>query len=133
MDLVLPAASIELPMERPLHRPVSKPLITQVALDEGDAAIDTAILYSQVVVDKAELARNIRQELQDRGQISLGEVVARHPLRHGLAELVTYVQLAGEWGHTVVDEERDEQVRWETEDGVIRQATLPHIILVRNG
>jgi hypothetical protein len=133
MDLVLPSASIELPLERPLHRPANKPRITQIALDEGDAEVDTSILYSQVVVDKAELSRNIRQELQERGQISLGEVVARHPLRHGLAELVTYVQLAGEWEHAVVDEEREQQVRWETEAGVIRQATLPHILLVRNG
>jgi hypothetical protein len=133
MDLVLPAASIELPLERPLHRPASRPLITQVALDKGDAAIDTAILYSQIVVDKAELARNIRQELQELDQISLGEVISRHPLQHGLAELVTYVQLAGEWGHAVVDEKHEELVRWETEAGLIRQATLPHIILMRNG
>ncbi|WP_462325551.1 DUF3375 domain-containing protein [Desulfoplanes sp.] len=133
MDLVLPTASIELPLERPLYRPAKKPLITQIALDEGDADVDTSILYSQVVVDKAELSRNIRQELQERGQISLGEVICRHPLRNGLAELVTYVQLAGEWAHAVVDEKREQQVRWETEAGVIRQATLPYIILVRNG
>ena len=133
MDLVLPAVSIELPLERPLYRPVSKPLITQIALDEGDAEVDTAILYSQVVVDKGELSRNIRQELQDRGQVSLGEVIEHHPLRNGLAELVVYVQLAGEWTHAVVDEQREQQVCWQTETGVTRQATLPYIILVRNG
>jgi len=85
------------------------------------------------VVDKAELAQNIRQELSDRSQVRLGDVVSRHPLRHGLAELVAYLQLAGEWSHTVVDEEEEEQVRWQTETGITRQATLPHIILLRNG
>ena len=133
IPLVEPSAAVELPLERPLYRPSYKPLITQIALDDGDAEVDTAILYHQIVVDTAELARNIRQELQDRGQISLGEVISRHPLRHGLAELVAYLQLAGNWGDTVVDEKREDQVRWQTETGVTRQATLPHIILLRNG
>jgi hypothetical protein len=91
------AALIELPLERALYRPPFRPLIAGIALDEGDAEIDTAILYAQVVVDWAELLRNIRLELQMRSQVTLGEVVERHPLRNGLAELVAYLQLAGEW------------------------------------
>ncbi|MGK2905875.1 MAG: DUF3375 domain-containing protein [Desulfuromonadales bacterium] len=133
MPLSETAASIELPLERPLYRPSVKPLIAALALDEGDAEIDTDALYAQMVVDKAELARNIRLQLQQRNQVSLGEVVAKHPLRHGLAELVTYLQLAGEWTQKVVDEEQQEQVSWQTETGVTRRATLPRIILLRNG
>jgi flagellar motility protein MotE (MotC chaperone) len=133
MPLAETSASIELPLERPLYRPPLKPLIAEIALDEGDAEVDTAALYAQVVVDRAELSRNIRQELQGRSQVSLGEVVFRHPLRHGLAELVAYLQLAGEWPQTAVDEEQHEQVRWQTAAGVTRQATLPRIILLRNG
>ncbi len=125
------SASIELPLERPLYRPPFKPLIEAVALDEGYAEIDTAALYAQVIVDRAELARNIRQALQERSQTSLGELVARHPLRHGLAELLTYLQLAGEWPRTAVDEESEERIEWEAENGVKRQATLPRIIFVR--
>ena len=56
---------------------------------------DAAALLRQVVVDRAELARHIRQALQERSQISLAELVTRHPLRQGLAELVVYLQLAG--------------------------------------
>ena len=126
------SATIELPLERPLYRPSFKPLIADMALSEGDAEVDTAVLYAQVVVDRAELTRNIRLELQDRSQISLAEVVARHPLRHGLAELVTYLQLAGEWPKTAVDDEVEEQVSWQLETGVMRQAILPRIILLRN-
>jgi hypothetical protein len=58
-------------------------------------------------------------------------VVTRHPLRHGLAELVAYLQLAGEWPKTAVDDEVQEQVSWQLETGVMRQATLPRIILLR--
>jgi hypothetical protein len=133
MPLTEISASIELPLERPLYRPPLKPLIAALALDEGDAEIDTAALYAQIVVDKAELARNIRQELQGRSQVSLGEVISKHPLRQGLAELVTYLQLAGEWLQTAVDEQQQEQVSWQTEPGVTRRASMPRIILLRNG
>jgi hypothetical protein len=132
MPLAATSATIELPLERPLYRPPLKPLLTETVLDEGDAEVDTTVLYGQVVVDRAELNRNIRQELQDRSQISLSEVVSRHPLRHGLAELVAYLQLAGEWPKTAVDDDVQEQVSWQSDAGVMRQATLPRIILLRN-
>ena len=133
MSLAKTAADIELPMERPLYSPPVKPLIADVELEIGDADIDTAVLYAQVVVDRAELTRHIRQELQARSQISLGEVIAEHRLRHGLAELVTYLQLAGEWPHVSVDEENQDVVEWQTGDGTVRRARLPRVIFVRNG
>jgi len=126
------SATLELPMERPLYRPPFKPLIAGIVLDEGDADVDTAALYAQVVVDRAELTRNIRRELQHRSQVSLAEVVARHPLRHGLTELVAYLQLAGAWSKTAVDDDVREQVSWQSDTGTRRQATLPRIILLRN-
>ena len=133
MPLSSSSAAIELPFERALYRPPFKPLIAGVALDEGDAEIDTAILYAQVVVDRAELLRNIRMELQTRSQITLGELVLGHPLRNGLAELVVLLQLASEWPRTAVDEGVEEQVTWQSETGITREATLPRIILLRNG
>lgn len=132
MPLAETTATIELPLERPLFRPPLKPLIAEMVLEEGDADVDTASLYAQVVVDRAELIRNIRQELQNRGQISLTEIVTHHPLRHGLAELVAYLQLAAEWPNTAVDDEVQEQVSWQLETGITRRASLPRIILLRN-
>lgn len=132
MPLAETSATVELPFERPLYRLPLKPLITEVALDEGDADVDTAALYAQVVVDRAELSRNIRQELQVHSQITLTDVVTRHPLSHGLAELVVYLQLAGEWPKTAVDDEVQEQVSWQIESGLMRQATLPRIIFLRS-
>jgi flagellar motility protein MotE (MotC chaperone) len=132
MPLAETSATVELPLERPLYRPPLRPLIAKMALDEGDADVNTAALYAQVVVDRSELNRNIRQELQSRSQISLAEVVSRHPLRHGLAELVAYLQLAGDWPKTAVDDEVQEKVSWQSETGVKRQATLPRIILLKH-
>ena len=132
MSLPEASAIVELPLERPLYRPPLNPLIARMALDGGDAEVDAAALFAQVVVDPAELTRNIRQELQDRSQISLAEVVSHHPLRHGLAELVAYLQLAAQWPKAAVDDEVQEQVSWQSGDGVTREATLPRIILLRN-
>ncbi|NTW82607.1 MAG: DUF3375 domain-containing protein [Chlorobiaceae bacterium] len=132
MKLADASATIELPLERPLYRPPFKPVIEGIALDEGDAEIDTAVLYAQVIVDRAELSQNIRKALQEHSQISLGEVVTRHPLRHGLAELVTYLQIAGNWPHTAVDDESEEGIEWKGENDVNRKAILPRIIFVRN-
>jgi flagellar motility protein MotE (MotC chaperone) len=126
-------ASLELPLERPLYRPPLKPMIADVELEEGDTEVDTAVLYAQVVVDRADLSRHIRQALQARSQISLGEVISRHPLRHGLAELVAYLQLAGEWPHAAADEEQQDLVEWQTDDGMVRRARMPRVIFVRNG
>ena len=133
MPLAETSAGIDLPLERPLYHPPVKPLIAAIAVDKGDAQVDTAALYAHVVVDKTELARNIRRELQGRSQISLGAVIQQHPLQRGLAELVAYLQVAGEWPHTAVDEKDLEQVRWQNESGVTRQATLPRILLLRSG
>jgi flagellar motility protein MotE (MotC chaperone) len=132
MPIADASATIELPLERPLYRPPFKPVIEGIALDEGDAEINTAALYAQVIVDRAELSRNIRKALQERSQISLGDLIARNPLHHGLAELVTYLQIAGEWPRTAVDEESKEQIEWESDNGVKRKAKLPRIIFARN-
>jgi len=132
MPLAETSATVELPMERPLYRPPLRPRIDETVADEGDADVDTAALYAQVVVDRAALHGHIRQELQAHSQISLAEVVARHPLRHGLVELVAYLHLAAAWPHTAVDDDIEEQVQWQTDAGVVRRATLPRILLLRN-
>jgi hypothetical protein len=70
-------------MERPLYSPPIRPLISEQVLLDGDDDIETAALFDQVVVDKARLAGWIRQSLQDKTQVTLGELVEQHPLDHG--------------------------------------------------
>lgn len=131
MELAENAPRVELPFERPLYRPPIKPVIADVELENGETDIDTAALYDQVVVDRAELLRNLRQALQQRSQVTLGEVIARNPLRHGLAELLTYLHLAGDWPQAVVDEEQQDLIEWRTDAGTVRRARLPRIVFLR--
>lgn len=135
MDIAELAAEVELPMERPLHTPAQKAVIANVTLQAGEEAIDAGALYTQVVVDTARLARNIRQSLQDRAQITLRELTAAQPLQQGLAELIAYLQLGSETFKTVVDEDAPDLIAWEavSSDGeaIHKEAKLPRIIFVR--
>lgn len=131
MQIADTAAGIELPMERPLHTPPMKPSIANVRLEAGDAEMDAAALFSQFVIDKAELARHVRQALQRRPQVTLRELLETHPLQQGLAELVAYLQLASEQAGTAVDEDVTEAVAWRTPDGRRKQAWLPRVIFSR--
>ncbi|CAH1903763.1 conserved hypothetical protein [Candidatus Nitrotoga sp. HW29] len=135
MGIADTAADIELPMERPLHTPSIKPQIADIVLEEGDVEIDAGALYSQVVIDKAQLVRHIRHALQDRSQVTLRELCEMQPLQRGLAELVAYLQLVGDTFKAVVDEEVTDEISWcrEKSDGQeqVKRARLPRVIFVR--
>ena len=126
---------IELPMERPLYKPALKAQITDLILEAGEADLDAAALFSQVIVNKAELSAHIRRALQGISQVTLRELCERWPLQHGLAELVAYLELSSKDFSCTIDEaEQDSIVWWGTgRDGVKqqRQAHLPRVIFIR--
>ena len=97
-------ADIELPMERPLYTPPSS-RYRRSGAGSGRGGLDTAALFSQVVIDKAALSRAYPPRLAGAPQITLSELCERRPLQQGLAELVAYLQLAGEGFKRVVDED----------------------------
>lgn len=129
------AAGIELPMERPLYTARVRSLIADIELEVGDEQLDAGALFSQVVVDTAQLERNIRNLLQEGTQITLGELCEKNPLQQGLAELVAYLQLAGGTFPAVVDEDASDLVCWQATgaDGkqITKRARLPRVIFVR--
>lgn len=126
---------IELPMERPLYKPALKSRITDLALDAGEANVDAAVLFSQITVDKTELSAHIRRALRGVPQITLRELCDRWPLRHGLAELVAYLELSSEDFSCTIDETEQDCIVWwgVSRDGVKlqKQAHLPRVIFVR--
>lgn len=135
MHIADTAAAIDLPMERPLYTPSVKPLIADIELEEGGAEVDITALYSQVFIDKAQLTRHIRHALQDRSQVTLRELCDMQPLQRGLAELVAYLQLAGDTFKSVVDENVSDEVFWRIEvsggQEQTKRAHLPRVIFVR--
>lgn len=147
MSMAETAAGIDLPMERPLFTPALKPVFANLALEIGESEGDAAALYTQVVIDKGRLSRQIRHSLQEKDQVTLRELVQSNPLKQGLAELVAYLELGSRTFKTVVDENSIEVVSWQTvvpngapnrspngenlPEVVTKQARLPRVIFVK--
>lgn len=129
------SCDVELPMERPLYTPVRRTFIEEVELQAGDIDLDAAALYTQTVVDRAQLAGHIRQALRDRSQVTLRELIESRPLQQGLAELVAYLQLGSDAFRTVVDDGAHDVIVWQTarhdEAPKTRRARMPRVIFVR--
>jgi hypothetical protein len=133
IDSATPA--VRLPMERPLYAPVRKSRIdsTGVRPPGEDEETDPAALFEQVYVDPGPLSGGVREALRRSPQVGLTELIATRPLRHGLAELVTYLSLRDEAFRVVYDERHREQVSWHEPDGRARTATLPRVTFTKAG
>jgi flagellar motility protein MotE (MotC chaperone) len=136
-------SDIELPLERPLFSPSVKPRLADMALVSGEDDIDTARLFDQIVVDKAQLRSTVQRALRHQPQVTLRELLAAEPLQHGLAELVAYLELAhaGDGSdaqdglRALVDEAVNEAIRWHGRnaagEAILREARLPRVIFTR--
>lgn len=125
-------ADVDLPLERPLYSP---PLRTAhqvaVAAGQGDD-VDVEALYQQNLVDKAALVGRLEAALRRQPQVTLAELVEVHPLDQGLAELVTWLQVASERPTTVFDE-TPEPVDFPSTQGRLRRAQVGRVIFAKNG
>ncbi len=121
-------------MERPLHA-----VERAAALHSDDIAIGNSndaadALFDQVHVDLDLLESHIRDCLRDQERVCLAEVVQRHPLTEGLAELIGYLRIATSPGPSAgaeIDESRRQTIRWLDRSGASRQADLPAIAFTR--
>jgi hypothetical protein len=133
MHLDASSPAVRLPLERPLYAPVRKARISSDTVRDADEETDTAALFEQVYVDPEPLRGGVRQALRNQAQVGLTDLVARYPLRQGMAELVTYLSLRDEAFAVVFDEARREQITWHTAEGRERTATLPQVTYCRRG
>ncbi len=131
MEIDAPAPAIRLPMERPLYAPVKKTRITSDNVEDAEEETDPSALFEQIYVDPEPLCGDIRQALRGQPRIGLAELVDRHPLQQGVAELVTYLALRDEAFAIVYDEAHRERITWSDADGRERAATLPRVTYAR--
>lgn len=131
-ELDASAPTIALPMERPLYTRATSAAVDSTGIENGDAQTDTTALFEQTYVDPAPLIRSVRKALQRTAQVTLVEVVSHTPLRHGLAELVTYLSLDADGFSTVFDEASRDTLEWTDPAGVTRAATLPRVTYTRD-
>lgn len=129
-EIDTPSIEIDLPFERPLYKPkVKVKLVTNnVKLDSED--FETEALFEKTYVDSAALTRHINVMLTKYGKCTLSEIVYERPISLGLAEIVTYIQLATDKFDCLISEEESEEIVWSGEDNIRRQAEVPLITFV---
>ncbi len=140
MEMEEPWADLGLPMERPLYTPPIKPVFGDVKIEVDDEDVSIEALFGSAVVDKGACIRNVEEALAGLRQVTLTELLERHPLKHGLAEIITYMQLgitefadSAAISDTAVDEiawtghNRDRDI----EEPVSRVAMIPRLVFVR--
>lgn len=123
--------SLDFIMARGLFMVPKNPIINDIDIAEGQADVDVSALYQQNYVDEAELKANIRRALQTRSQISLRQIVEEYPISKGVAEVVTYLELAHKEPNTLVVNEQTEKLLFTAGNGVTRFVELPKIIFIR--
>jgi hypothetical protein len=125
----LPTTEIALPFERPLFTPKRRTAIADIAGVAALGELDLDDLFAQQIVDVARVARHIAQSLDEWGQVTLGDLCTTMPIEHGLAEVVTYLQLGAERFATTVDDSVTEVIKWTSGDTEC-SATLPRVVFV---
>jgi len=98
---------VNLVMNRPLgeepHEPAVKNHPSDVASSEIlDLNLDS--LFSQFAINKTLIQGNISELLKDKNQVSLGDVLEKHPIQKGLAELLTYLSIASQSNKHIISD-----------------------------
>lgn len=105
-------ADINLPLARKLNYGQQEEIIRRQPgeSEEDQGQPDLSLLYNQFVVDKKRLEGNIKQLLQERNEITLGEIVAQRPIEKGLSEVVTYFSIATQQSKNHINKEEQEVI-----------------------
>lgn len=133
-------ADISLLMERRLAAVQEGVELAHTVPEIGQDEDETALPAIPVVVDRQRLRRAILRALRQRSQITLAELVELEPLQQGLAELVTYLDMAHKPSEidgvrVAIDEGVRQRIRWSGLDrggqAVWREADAPCVLFVR--
>lgn len=126
-----PGVDIELPMERPMFVPLEKRLVQSHGIELAEGGEDDGVLFDLFYIDTELLAQNIYEALEGRTQASLGEIVSMFPITRGLAEIVSYMDIAAVSPDAFFDKETKEYISWTSESGAEKRAVLPRIIFTK--
>ena len=88
-----PGMPISLPLERPLYDPQPETRVDSLLAPGEDDDADLDGLIAQRYIDTARLPATIRHAVPPRASASLTDIIAQHPLRDGVAELLGYLSL----------------------------------------
>lgn len=100
---------IEMVMDRPLWSP---PTVTKLRKQEMELGlsddVDTSILYDQSNIDQRELKERIQEFLKTDSQVSLRTITETYPIKKGVVEILTYIDIASKNEKAVINEDVSE-------------------------
>lgn len=126
-----PKIDITLPFTRSLFSPPRKIRMTDAAPLLGESEFSADVLFNQHYVDEGLLRNQIARMLSEKGQAALSEIVEKYPVTRGMAEIVTYINLANRDEKSTINEARRQQIPWCDVDGRQRYADIPLVIFTR--
>jgi len=126
-----PKIDITIPFTRSLFSPPRKIRMTDAAplLGEGEFSADA--LFSQHYVDEGLLRNQIARMLSENSQVTLSDIVEKYPVTRGMAEIVTYINMANREEKSTLNENKRQQILWHDAQGRERYADIPLVIFAR--
>lgn len=126
-----PKIDITLPFTRSLFSPPRKIRMTDAAPLLGESEFPADALFNQHYVDEGLLRNQVALMLSEKGQAALSEIVEKYPVTRGMAEIVTYINLADRDEKSTINEVRRQQIPWCDVDGRQHYADVPLVIFTR--
>lgn len=126
------SANIRLPFDRNLFTPPKKVKLDDDEIHYGEQSDSDEALYTHVSIDREKLLRQIKTSLLNEEEVTLAQIVEKHPLKHGLTELIAYLSLKENEINYIIDENITEMIIWINEDNDVVKAESPKITYRRN-
>lgn len=126
-----PKIDITLPFTRSLFSPPRKIRMTDAAPLLGESDFSADALFNQHHVDEALLSNRIALMLSENSQVALSDIVEKYPVTRGMAEIVTYINLANLGEKFTLNENRRQQIPWFDAEGKQRYADVPLALFTR--
>jgi hypothetical protein len=125
------APTIALSFERTLFAPPVTHKLRATAPVVADEDVGADALFDATSIDRRLLRANIDAQLATQTQVTLNDVLAQHPLTHGLTELLAYFSLATQDRGAVISETELTVIEWTDPAGTLRKAQVPLLVFSR--
>ncbi|GBU24056.1 hypothetical protein R83H12_00677 [Fibrobacteria bacterium R8-3-H12] len=101
---------IDLIADRPLFSVPQKVKFSNKIFDIGKTTADNSKIFEQFGIDISELRDNIKTALKDKTQISLTDLIKIFEIQKGIAEIVTYIDIAAKEKTKHIIDEQNRQI-----------------------
>ncbi|MDX8379554.1 MAG: DUF3375 domain-containing protein [Gallionella sp.] len=123
--------NITIPFTRTLFSPPRKIQMTDEVPLLGESEFSAEALFNQHYVDEGLLRKQVALMLSGKTQAALSQIVEKYPVTRGMAEIVTYINLANRDANATINENQRQKILWNDTEGKQHYADIPLVIFTR--